>query len=601
MNSSPLQTRNLIDVAMGRLPADLVIRNGIWVCVQTGEFVRNTDIAIKDGRIAFIGADASHCIRKETKVIEAHGRYLVPGLLDAHMHVESGMLSVTEFVRAVIPHGTTGMFIDPHEIANVFGLDGVRLMVDEAKQQPIHVWVQIPSCVPSSPDFETSGASLSPQEVKEALSWEGVIGLGEVMDYLGVAKGDEKMLAELAAARQVGKVIGGHYASTDLGYPFHGYLAGGAEDDHEGSTLEGAIERARQGMKVMLRYGSAWQDVIEQVKAITVMGLDSRHFILCTDDSHAGTLHLDGHMDRVLRHAIQQGLKPMIAIQMATINTAEHFGLGREIGMLAPGRWADVVLVEDLNNFHAALVIARGMVAAEAGNLLVKQPDISMPDWVTNSVHLLHPLTADSFKIVVNEKLINKKKVTANVIGIVENQAATRHMKIDVSLNSDEVHSDLKNDITKAALVDRHHATQKIQMGLVHGFGFDKPCAVATTVSHDSHQMVVIGTDDACMAMAANKLHEVGGGQVVVREQQVIGLVELPIAGLMSSESAPVVAAKAASILNGFKACGCRLNNPNMQLSLLALVVIPDLRLSDRGLVDVNNMKILPVFEGTVD
>ncbi|HBG74665.1 MAG: adenine deaminase [Chloroflexi bacterium GWB2_49_20] len=598
MKSSQTQTRNLIDVAMGRLPADLVIRDGIWVCVQTGEFIKNTDIAIKDGQIAFIGADALHCIGKETKVIKAHGRYLVPGLLDAHMHVESGMLSVTEFVRAVIPHGTTGMFIDPHEIANVFGLDGVRLMVDEAKLQPIHVWVQIPSCVPSSPDFETSGASLSSQEVGQALTWEGVIGLGEVMDYLGVANGDEKMLTELAAARQAGKVIGGHYASTDLGYPFHGYLAGGAEDDHEGTTLEGAVERARQGMKVMLRYGSAWQDVIEQVKAITVKGLDSRHFILCTDDSHAGTLHLDGHMDRVLRHAIQQGLKPMTAIQMATINTAEHFGLGREIGMLAPGRWADVVFVEDLNNFRAALVIARGVVAAEVGKLLLKQPDISMPDWVTNSVHLSHLLTVDSFKLKVDGTLKSKNVLTANVIGIVENQAVTRHMKMDVNLNSDEVHSDLKNDIAKVALVDRHRATKEIQMGLVHGFGFDKSCAVATTVSHDSHQLIVIGTDDACMAMAANKLHEVGGGQVVVREQQVIGLVELPIAGLMSSESAPVVAAKVASILNGFKDCGCRLNNPNMQLSLLALVVIPELRLSDRGLVEVNNMKVLPVLEG---
>jgi len=601
MNLARSQIRNLIDVAMGRQPAELVIRAGTWVCVQTGEFIENTDIAIKDGRIAYIGPDASHCIGKDTRVIAAKGRYLVPGLLDAHMHVESGMLSVTEFVRAVVPHGTTGMFIDPHEIANVFGLDGIRLMVDEALQQPIHVWVQIPSCVPSSPVLERSGVTLSAQDVEQALGWEGVIGLGEVMDYPGVANADEKMVVELTAARNAGKVIGGHYPSMDHGREFHGYVAGGIEDDHEGTTLEGAVQRARQGMKVMLRYGSAWQDVIKQTKAITDLGLDSRHFLLCTDDSHAGTLLLDGHMDRVLRHAIQQGLKPMTAIQMATINTAEHFGLGREMGMLAPGRWADVVLVEDLNDFQVDLVIARGIVAAESGNLLLERPEVSIPDWVMNSVHLSSKLTAAAFILNADESLASQNKVTANVIGIIENQATTRHLKIDVSLNSAEVHSDLKGDLAKIALIDRHNATQNIQMGLVRGFGFNRQCAIATTVSHDSHNMLVVGTDDACMAMAANKLQEVGGGQVVILDQKVIGLVELPIAGLMSSESAAVVAAKAVTVLNGFKDCGCKLNNPNMQLSLLALVVIPEIRISEGGLVDVDNLQYLPVLKGSVN
>ena len=601
MNHTKTQIRNLIDVAMGRQLADLVIRGGTWVCVQTGELIENTDIAIKDGRIAYIGQDASHCIGKATRLIEAKGRFLVPGLLDAHMHVESGMLSVTEFVRAVVPHGTTGMFIDPHEIANVFGLDGIRLMVDEARQQPVHVWVQIPACVPSSPLFEKSGVTLSAQDVEQAIGWEGVIGLGEVMDYHAVANADEKMVAELTAARQAGKVVGGHYPSIDHGREFHGYVAGGIEDDHEGTTMEGAVQRARQGMKVMLRYGSAWQDVILQSKAITELGLDPRHFLLCTDDSHAGTLHLDGHMDRVIRHAIQQGVKPMTAIQMATINTAEHFGLGREMGMLAPGRWADVVLVEDLNDFRADLVVARGIVAAESGNLLLEKPKVSMPDWVMNSVHLSNPLTAGSFVINADKTLADQKKATANVIGIIENQATTRHLKIDVSLNSTEVLSDLASDIAKVALVERHNATKNIQMGLVQGFGFTRQCAIATTVAHDSHNMLVVGTDDACMAMAANKLQEVGGGQVVILDKKVIGLVELPIAGIMSAESAAVVAEKAVTILNGFKECGCQLNNPNMQLSLLALVVIPELRISEGGLVDVKNRHVLPLLKGAVN
>jgi len=601
MNQTRSQIRDRIDVAMGRQPADLVIRAGTWVCVQTGEFIENTDIAIKDGRIAYIGPDASPCTGKITRIIEANGRFLVPGLLDAHMHVESGMLSVTEFVRAVIPHGTTGMFIDPHEIANVFGLDGIRLMLEEARQQPIHVWVQIPACVPSAPTFERSGVVLSAADIEEALGWDGVIGLGEVMDYPGVANADDKMVSELDAARQAGKVIGGHYPSSSLDREFYGYVAGGIEDDHEGTTQEGAVQRARQGMKVMVRYGSAWQDVIKQSKAITERGLDARHFLLCTDDSHAGTLHQDGHMDRVLRHAIRQGLKPMTAIQMATINTAEHFGLGRELGMLAPGRWADVVLVKDLQDFQADLVIARGVVSAEAGNLLLDRSQFSMPDWVLNSVHLPEQMTTASFALNADDSQAAQKIVTANVIGIIENQAATRHLKLEVSLHSTEVHADLERDIAKIALVDRHNGTRNIQLGLVQGFGFDKPCAIATTVSHDSHNLLVVGSDDASMAVAANKLQEVGGGQVVVLENKVIGLVELPIAGLMSSESVAVVAAKTDTLLNGFRVCGCQLNNPNMQLSLLALVVIPELRISEGGLVDVRNMQVLPLLKGSVN
>jgi adenine deaminase len=256
MPSSTKLTRALVDTAMGRLPADLVIRNGQWVSVQSGEIIPKTDIAIKDGHVAYVGSDASHTIGKKTKVIDANGRYLVPGLLDGHMHVESGMVTVTEFVRAVAVRGTTGMFIDPHEIANVFGLRGVKLMVDEAQKQPIHVWVQMPSCVPSAPGLETPGAHIGPKEVAIAMKWKGIIGLGEMMNFPGVFMGDKNMLDEMSITHANNKTIGGHYASPDLGIPFHGYVAGGAEDDHEGTRLEDAVARVRQGMKAMLRYGS---------------------------------------------------------------------------------------------------------------------------------------------------------------------------------------------------------------------------------------------------------------------------------------------------------------------------------------------------------
>ncbi len=513
MNAFTLQdARPLVDCAMGRTPADLVIRGGRWVAVQSGEIVPNTDIAILAGRVAYVGPDASHTIGADTQVIEAGGRYMVPGLLDAHMHVESGMLTVTEFVRAVLPHGTTGMFVDPHEIANVFGLDGVRLMADEARLQPIHVFVQMPSCVPSAPGFETPGASIGPEEVAEAMNWPGIIGLGEMMNFPGVVNSDEKMHAEMAITRLAGKVIGGHYAAPDLGLPFHGYAAGGAQDDHEGTRLEDAVARARQGMKVMMRFGSAWHDVAAQVKAITELGLDPRAFLLCTDDSHSETLVCEGHMDRVLRHAIAQGLPPLKAIQMATINTAEYFGVSREMGMIAPGRFADILLVSDLTMFNVEMVIARGMLAAEDGKVLVELPCPARPAWALQSVHLARPLAPADFAL----RTVKSPTVNAHVIGVIENQAPTRHLRLTLPVINGEVRADLTADVAKLALVERHTRSGRVQMGLVQGFGFHQPCAIASTVAHDCHQMIVVGTDDANMAVAANALAECGGGQVVV-------------------------------------------------------------------------------------
>ncbi len=588
------RTKTLVSVAMGREHADIVIRNGRWVCVQSGEIIPGIDIAIKGERIAYVGADASHAIGRQTRVIDAAGRFLVPGLLDGHMHVESSMLTITEFVREVAIRGVTGLFIDPHEIANVFGLDGVRLMVDEAAEQPIHIWVQVPSCVPSAPGLETPGAAIGPQEVAEAITWEGVIGLGEMMNFPGVFLSDDKMHAEMAFTVAAGKTIGGHYATPDLGLPFHGYAAGGPEDDHEGTRLEDAIARVRQGMKPMLRYGSGWLDVASQVKAITEMGLDSRHFILCTDDLHAETLVNDGQMDRAIRHAMDEGLPPMTALQMATLNTAEHFGVSRDVGQIAPGRYADIVLVEDLARFQADMVIAKGQVIAEAGTLQVALPSYDYPEWAVNSVHLARPLTASDFRLGASTQ---RPMVTANVIGIIENQAPTRRLQFEMPVVNGELKADLQRDLLKIAVVERHKGTGAVSVGLVHGFRLSNHCAIATTVAHDSHQMIVVGSDEGQMAIAANRLGQIGGGQVVVKDGAVIAQVELPIAGLMSNEPARVVAVKAAGVLQGFRDCGCPLNNPNMQLSLLALVVIPELRISDLGLVDVTQFKPIPVVE----
>lgn len=587
-------TQDLVAVAMGRKPADTVICNGRWVNVHSGEILPGTDVAIAGGRIAYVGPDASHCIGPNTKIIEAKQRYLVPGLCDAHMHVESGMVTVTEFARAVIPHGTTSMFIDPHEIANVLGLDGVRLMHDEAMTMPINVYVQMPSCVPSAPGLETPGASIGPEEVAEAMTWPGIIGLGEMMNFPGVFSGDDRMHAEMAATMRANKVIGGHYASPDLGRAFHGYVAGGPADDHEGTRLEDAVARVRQGMKAMLRLGSAWYDVAAQVKAITEMGLDSRNFILCTDDSHSGTLVGEGHMDRVVRHAIAQGLRPMAAIQMATLNTAIHFGLEREIGSITPGRRADVVITSDLATLPIEVVIAGGQVVAENGRIAVDIPPYPYPGLAVGTVRLGKRLVASDFEASVpvgNGQM--PATAAVRVIGVIENQAPTKALERGLAVVDGLIQPDPEQDVCRIALVERHRGTGEVVNGFVSGFGFNVPCAVASTVAHDSHHMIVVGTDAADMARAANRLGVVGGGVVVFREGREIALVELPIAGLMSDERAEVVAAKAERMVEAFAECGCTLHNAYMQLSLLGLVVIPELRISDKGIVDVRTFEVV--------
>jgi adenine deaminase len=587
-------SRTLVDVAMGRTPATLVIRNAQWINVHTREIIPNTDVAVIEGRIAYVGPDASYCIGKDTTVIDANGRYMLPGLLDAHMHVESSMLTITEYVRAVIPHGTTGIFADPHEIANVFGLKGVKLMVDEAAGMPMNVFVQMPSCVPSAPGLETPGALITPADVAEAMQWPGIIGLGEMMNFPGVFSSDPNMHAEMSETMKARKTIGGHYASPDLGRPFHGYVAGGPADDHEGTREIDAIERARRGMSPMLRLGSAWYDVEPQITAITQKGLDPRQFILCTDDVHAGTLVQEGHMDRVLRHAISLGLDPVIAIQMMTLNTANHFGVARDMGSIAPGRYADIVLTSDLRNFSAELVISNGLVLAENGKLLIDLPPYNYPDEVKHSVNVGRTITAADFRVPAPD---GAEQVTAHVVGIIENQAPTRHLTAPLKVNNGEVLPDLQNDVLRLALVERHRGQGSVVNGFVQGFRFNKPCAVAATVAHDSHHLLVVGTDTNDMALAVNTLAKVGGGVAVISEGNQLALIELPIAGLMSNERAEVVAEKSARMVHAMLECGCDLHNAYMQLSLLALVVIPELRISDLGLVDVTQFKHIPVVE----
>jgi adenine deaminase len=569
-------TRDLAAVAAGRRPADLVVRDGRWVNVCSGEIVDGTDVAVLGPRIAYCGPDAGPTIGPDTTVVEADGRFLVPGLLDAHMHVESTMLSVRRFAAAVLPRGTTGAFIDPHEIANVLGLAGVRLMVDEARATPMRIYVQVPSCVPSAPGLETSGAEFGPDEVAEAMGWDGVIGLGEVMNYPGVAAGDERLHGEIAATLKAG-----------------GYAAGGPSDCHEGTRAEDVVARVRQGMYAMIRESSAWRDLAAQIEAVTTGGIDPRRVLLCTDDRHAGTLLREGHMDDVVRSAIREGLPPMTAIRMATLNTAEHFGVAIDVGCIAPGRYADLLLVGELERFDVTHVIAEGETVARDGKLVVEMRPFEVPDRARRSVRIDRRLDRSDFVVRAPEAA---KTVRCRVIEIVENQAPTRAVTAELPVVDGSVTPARESGIAHLAVIERHRGSGRIGRGFVRGFGLEGRCALASTVAHDSHNLLVLGSDPDAMAAAAHRVVGIGGGIALVRDGGVIAEIALPIAGLMSEEPIGEVAARAEALHRGLRACGCTTGDAFMTFSLLALPVIPRLRLTDRGLVDVDAFAIVPLF-----
>ena len=585
---------SLIAVAAGREPADLVIQNCCWVNVHTREILPNSNFAIKNGRFAYCGPEISHCIGNNTKIVNGEGRFAVPGFCDAHMHIESGMLTPGQFAHAVMAHGTTSMFTDPHEIANVLGLEGVRLMHDEAIIQPINIFTQMPSCAPSAPGLETTGFEISPTDVEEAMKWPGIIGLGEMMNFPSIINGDEKLLSEIAITQNAQKIAGGHYASPDLGKNFHAYVASGVSDDHEGTCEKDALARARQGMRSMMRLGSAWYDVESQITAITEKKLDSRNFILCTDDCHSGTIVNDGHMNRVIRHAIKCGCEPVEAIQMATINTATHFGLERELGSISPGRRADIILTSDLKELPIEIVFARGVKVAEKGSSIIDPVLLKWPNSVRNTVKLEKKLNAENF-LIRAPKLKNTAKV--KIIGVIENQAPTKLLKGVLPVENGFVKGDLDKDICQVALVERHRGTGQITNGFVSGFGYKEKCAVASTVAHDSHHMIIVGTDQENMALAGNHLASIGGGVTVFKDGVELATVSLNIAGLMSDAPAQNVAKAADNMVEAMQICGCKINNGYMQHSLLALVVIPELRISDLGLIDVKKFEITELLD----
>ena len=580
-------TRELAATARGDLPATLVVRGGTLVSVTSGEILPNTSVAVQGSRIAYVGPDASHTIGDETRIIEAEGRYVAPGFLDGHCHIESTQMTVTQFARAVLPLGTTGGFFDAHEITNVLGLEGLRLMVEEARTTPLAAYMQVASCVPStSTALETPGAVIGPEEVAEALSWgEDVIALGEVMNFPGVVFGDEKMHGEISAALRAGKIADGHFAWPPDDWRLAAYAASGITGCHEGTTPEDTVWRLRQGMYAKLRRGSAWHDVEATIKAHTEMGLDPRHIVLVTDDRSPESLVEEGHVNFVVRHAIQQGVRPITAFQMATLNPAERFGVWRDVGSVTPARYADIILLDgNLADVKVSLTIAAGEVVAEAGSMVAELPAFEYPDHALNTVRLRGDLSEETFDVRAPSR---NGLVRARTIRVVENHVETKEEWAELPVEDGLVRLDPAQDVAKICVIERHGNTGEHLTGFVVGLDFDRPAALATTVAHDSHNLMVMGNSEAMMARAARAVAEEGGGVAVATEEE-LTLLPLPVAGLMSPEPYEEVAQKSKAIGEALARAGCRLNYAFMTLSLLALVVLPELHVSDKGLVGMS-------------
>jgi adenine deaminase len=583
-------TRDLAATARGDLPATLVIRGGTLVSVTSGEILPNTSVAVRGSRIAYVGSDARHTIGDETRVIEAEGRYIAPGFLDGHCHIESSQITVTQFARAVLPLGTTGGFFDAHEITNVLGLRGLKLMVDEARTTPLAAYMQVASCVPStSTELETPGAVIGPEEVAEALSWgEDVIALGEVMNFPGVVFGDEKMHGEIDAALRAGKIADGHFAWPPDDWRLAAYAASGITGCHEGTTTEDAVWRLRQGMYAKLRRGSAWHDVAATIKAHTELGLDPRHILLVTDDRSPESLLEEGHLNFVVRHAIQQGVRPLTAFQMVTLNAAERFGVWHDVGSVTPGRCADIILLDgNLADVNVSLTVAAGRVVAEEGRMVVDLPTYPYPDYALGTVKLQRPISKESFDVRAPEGVpAENGRVHARSIRVVENHVETKEEWVELPVEEGLVRLDPGADVARICVIERHGKTGEHRTGFVSGLGFKGPAALATTVAHDSHNLMVMGNSEALMARAARAVAEEGGGVAVATEEK-LTLLPLPVAGLMSPEPYEEVAERSRAIGEALLEAGCHLNYAFMTLSLLALVVLPELHVSDKGLVGV--------------
>ena len=569
--------RERILAGRGLEPPDLVLKGGRVVNVFTNE-VHAADVAIRDGMVVGLGEYAG------ADELDLDGAYVLPGLIDGHLHIESTLLAPGEFARAVVPCGTTSVVVDPHEIGNVLGPEGIRLLLAATAELPLNVFVNVPSCVPAS-SMEMGGHVMRAEDMAPLLGEERVVGIAEVMNFPGVLNADPDVLAKLELGQRTGVPIDGH-APRVRGKDLCGYVAAGIDSDHETTLAEEAEEKLRLGMWLMVRQGSTEHNLAELLPV--VRKLRARRAMLVTDDRTPTDLRDEGHIDHALRLAIAAGLDPVWAVQMATINPAERFGLKR-LGAVAPGFAADLMIAKDLRDCRPWLVLKDGRVVARDGVALFEPAPFDYTPTL-DSVHV-GPLDRASLRLPAGD---GNGSARCRVIGLVPGQIVTQHLIEEPRVADGEIVADPTRDLLKLAVVERHRATGRVGVGLVKGFGL-RAGALASSVAHDAHNVGVVGTDDADMLLAVRAVVEQRGGLAVVAEGRVLAQLPLPIGGLMSDDRYEVVAQRLQDVERAAAALGCAVRRPFMTLSFLALSVIPSLKLTDRGLVDVEAWELVPV------
>ena len=563
--------RELISVSRGEKPAELLLANARIVNVFNGR-VEKGNVAIAAGRIAGVGD-----YHRAKEVLDLEGKFLLPGLIDGHVHLESSLLHPAEYARAVVPRGVLGVITDLHEIANVCGLEGIRWVLACAEKLPLDVFVMAPSCVPAT-NLETSGAEIGLAELETMLGWPQVIGLGEVMNYPGVVRGESKLLGKVRLFR--GRPIDGH-APGLRGEDLNAYLAAGVLSDHECTSLEEAQEKLSRGMWLMIREGSSEKNLETLLPLVDDQTYGRCLFVV--DDRSCADLLQDGDVDGVVRKAIKLGLDPVRAIRLATLNPAEYFRLAH-LGAVAPGYWANLMVVDDLFNLVAELVFYRGGLVAREGQPIFEEPEIEAGPEVSQTVRV-KPFDIEALRIPARGEAFP-------VIEVIPGQILTRRRDERAREVDGFIEPDLERDVLKLVVVERHKATGHIGRGLVRGFGL-KRGALASSVAHDSHNLVAVGVDDRDIFLAIKELEKLQGGLVVVAGGRVISSLPLPIAGLLSNEPLKTVVERLGRLEQAASDLGCSLPSPFSILSFLALPVIPELRLTDRGLVDVTSFKLL--------
>ena len=558
--------------ARGDASADLVLRNANLVNVISGE-IYPTDIVIHDRHVVALGA--GYCGQQ---TVDLDGRFVAPGLIDAHVHIESSLVTPAEFARAVLPHGVTTVITDPHEIANVLGLEGMRYMLDSAKRGPLNMFVMASSCVPAT-DMETSGARLEAEDLAQLVDHPWVLGLAELMNYPGVALGDEGMLDKIALFEHL--TLDGH-APDMTGAMLNAYVAAGVQSEHECTRLEEAREKLRLGLTIFIREGTTTRNLKPLLPLVNAANHGAVCF--CTDDRIPADLLDHGSIDHMIRIAIAEGIDPLLAIRMGSFNTARHFGL-KKYGAVAPGKYADLVVVDNLCDFRPAQVYRGGLLVAENGYMTIPAAP-SRPIDLRSTVNL--PSTNLDFSVPAESENIR-------VIGTVADQVVTERLTERAKIVAGCAVSDVERDILKFAMVERHRASGAIGLAFIKGFGLRRG-AIAGTVAHDHHNLAVIGADDISMAAAVTAIAGMGGGLAVADGQDVVASLPLPIAGLLSDLPIEEVRRRYDRMIAAAHALGNRMSDPFMVMSFMGLEVIPKLKLTDQGLVDVEQFKLTPLF-----